>query len=1210
MAATGAYIIGAELDKFNNVWAVGRSLNRFDGSVLTYYTHLNSAVPSNEPYFLDTRSISIDEDSSKWVGCAYTPSLPTSLVFVVEGPYADPGTSWGPLEIVGSTGDSLDVPTIYASPFGEEVLAFVSPLNGGSGTGPAGVYGTTGGSLHVYNKVFRTWSEPAEGFTWPHIYDIKAKGILGATYEYYLATSDGIYIIPEGTLEVLSLEGGQQYIDQATIWNSKNTSLPTDIIYSIDFDENGNLWIGTDAGLVYWDQSKFYVWDSSSLSGLVNEQIYIVKSRPNGHVFFTAGNPNSGAGTGLYHFNGDTLTNYTTSNSDLPSDDIFAIMLSDHKSVNNGLTIYPNDVFLAAGNNIVKFDYVIPHIYATTKYTGTTGWNFVFYTPSTEALPTDEAKLPKANKYTWDYPSWQTYQPLYLQYKHPGLDPRNLFLEANLKAIADGRAANQDYWNLGLIPNYDAIELARSLQDSQWVDGVTGGLDTIITSTTYLDKKYIAGGYSTRDNIYFGPKNNLDPLEIANPNPTLPSYLPRSGQKVGFVAYYNEAGQVQDVLTIRGYDTQVCDVKSSPDEKSLYILGTYLGYVEVGSLIFSSTYPGAAGLTGGPTGGPIGFSNIQTPGITGSPYSYPWIYSGTQSIPATGPFVPSATGPIDVTAEGMFLLEIERNLGSETSYGGINFGATGSPIQSSYKLKDYRIFPGASSSNDPRSSSNSVDTVLYEKTLSLSVSDYEVNIAGTMEGGISTYKNEWDRNLDLPSTTEFIFSSWDGSSSYLKSGFWVSLGSELELLKTASTYGTGGNVIFNSVQKDQGTLTYLITGTSDSYSFSFLGTGATGGITGSVSPFYLIPNYYSEVTGYKYIQTNSAPLDVYQGINSEHKNGKYIIGTFYSGTASVGTYTSSQEPNYNGYSLLTVEITPSQSSINLLSNKILPVDLNTTSIGLDSIERGYEGQTYYSIFTEGGTSSNYIYKVNSSGGLNGSIGIYGTGHIKLSLDEKDNLFMGGHRVGETGPTALPVDLSTTSSSFTAFIPQYNPGVGIDLGNIISRAGSGAWTWADVHNSDNSIIVPILSTVFLSNYASSIFGKQNNQWILKDEKSGTPILDVKEIPYFIYTFTEPGYYSIQNKVEDANGNLYQVSKKAFIQVIDQSVPNASDPNPEFVNSVDYGYPPVNMRDVNQISQLSKDLLEQQAQIVKDLNRPTGSPLIIENDPNAFFTDPNQ
>ena len=65
MAATGAYVIGAELDKFNNVWAVGRSLNRFDGSVLTYYTHLNSAVPSNEPYFLDTRSISIDEDSSK-----------------------------------------------------------------------------------------------------------------------------------------------------------------------------------------------------------------------------------------------------------------------------------------------------------------------------------------------------------------------------------------------------------------------------------------------------------------------------------------------------------------------------------------------------------------------------------------------------------------------------------------------------------------------------------------------------------------------------------------------------------------------------------------------------------------------------------------------------------------------------------------------------------------------------------------------------------------------------------------------------------------------------------------------------------------------------------------------------------------------------------------------------------------------------------------
>ena len=100
MASTGAYINQAELDKYNIVWAVGRGLNRFDGNSSIYLTHLNSAVPSNGPYYLDTRSISIDEDSFKWVGCAYTTIFPTTpLVFVAAGQYAATGNSWSPQEI-------------------------------------------------------------------------------------------------------------------------------------------------------------------------------------------------------------------------------------------------------------------------------------------------------------------------------------------------------------------------------------------------------------------------------------------------------------------------------------------------------------------------------------------------------------------------------------------------------------------------------------------------------------------------------------------------------------------------------------------------------------------------------------------------------------------------------------------------------------------------------------------------------------------------------------------------------------------------------------------------------------------------------------------------------------------------------------------------------------------------------------------------------
>lgn len=1201
MASTGAYINQAELDKFNIVWSVGRSLNRFDGISSEYYTNLNSAVPGNGPYFLDTRSISIDENSVKWVGCAYSTVYPsTPLVFNVSGQYAESGISWSVSEITGSSNLDLEVPTIYASPFGDEVLAFISPLNGGFGTGPSGIGGITGGSLYSYNKIFRTWSEPAEEFIWPHIYDIKAKGLDGFRFEYYLATSEGIYIIPPGDLEILEFEGGTPYISQAEIWNSKNTSLPSDIINSIDFDEVGNLWIGTDNGISYWDGSKFYVWNSSNLPGLLSDKIYNVKSRPNGHVFFSAGNSLKGEGTGLYYFNGDTLVSYTTGTSDLVSDDIFSIMLAERKSSSNGFNILENDILIASGNSVGLFNYVIPHVYASSKFTGTTGWNFIYYTPTSEFLPTDEAKIPKANVYTWDYPSWRNYQNSYLAYKHPGLNQTNLFLDADLKAISDGRAGKQNYWNFGTLPQFSEVELTKSLQDTAWVNGITGGVNTI-TSSSYIDGKYIVGGYTSLDTTYFGEKNNTENLNLQNPNPTSPYYT-RSGQNVGYVAYYNEAGQVQDLVTIRGYETEVWSIEPSIKENSIYVLGSYKGYIESGELIWSSSYPGSAGLTGGPIGGPIGFANVNSPGITGSPYEYPWIYDGTQILPATGPFIP-ATGPIDTTAEGLFLMEIEKNIGSQTSYGGIDFGVTGD-FSTSYRLKQFRSFPAASSIYNPDSSSTNIDTVLYEKSISMSVSDYSVSIVGTLEGGISTGKNLFDSELDSAQTDEFLFSTWD--SPYLKSGFLLALGSEMELIKTDVSSSTGGNVIFNSVQRDKGTLTYLVTGSTNSGSFNFSESLVSGGITGSTGPFYMVVKENSSVLNSNFIETNLPSLDDFQSIDSSFLDGKFYWSTLYTGTGSFGNKSISEEPTYSGISILTASLTPSGSSVSINSNRVPFVNPNSSEIGINDFKVGKIGQKYYSVFSNGITPNNSIIKTDTeSGGISGSFILGGTGQVNLSLSSEGNLLIAGTRIGETGPTGLPVPQTSIETSFISISKQYIPPVGIDLGNIISRAGSGSWTWCDVYNSNDDIFVPLLSTVFFSNYASRIFGKQNNKWILIDEFSETVILDVKSIPYFIYTFTETGYYSIQNIVEDSNGNTYSISKKAFIKVTNESIIDAADPNPEFVNSADYGYPPVSTASNNQIYELSKDLLEQQAKITEESKKPFGSGLIIKNDPNATF-----
>jgi hypothetical protein len=223
--------------------------------------------------------------------------------------------------------------------------------------------------------------------------------------------------------------------------------------------------------------------------------------------------------------------------------------------------------------------------------------------------------------------------------------------------------------------------------------------------------------------------------------------------------------------------------------------------------------------------------------------------------------------------------------------------------------------------------------------------------------------------------------------------------------------------------------------------------------------------------------------------------------------------------------------------------------------------------------------------------------------LKMGVLPDLDIFIAGGNSGITGPTGLPYPAGNLS--FVSLSESYKPPIGIDLGNIISRAGSGAWTWVDVHNSSNDLYVPILSTVFFSNYDSSIFGKQNNRWILTNAKTGEVLLDVKFTPYFIYTFTVPGYYSLFNSVEDSFGNVYEITKPAFIKVVNQSIPKANDPNPLFVNSADYGYAPAGNGFENEAERLDKDMLEQQLAILARNRQPFGSGLVINNDENSTF-----
>ena len=78
MPGSSIYINQIDLDSNFFVWATGQDLRKFNGTTWEYYDSLNSAVPSGSPYYLDTRSISIDDKGILWGGIAQSSNGITS----------------------------------------------------------------------------------------------------------------------------------------------------------------------------------------------------------------------------------------------------------------------------------------------------------------------------------------------------------------------------------------------------------------------------------------------------------------------------------------------------------------------------------------------------------------------------------------------------------------------------------------------------------------------------------------------------------------------------------------------------------------------------------------------------------------------------------------------------------------------------------------------------------------------------------------------------------------------------------------------------------------------------------------------------------------------------------------------------------------------------------------------------------------------------
>lgn len=1335
MPSTSVYINQIALDNEYYVWASGQDLRRFNGSSWEYYNSVNTAMPSASPYYLDTRTLSIDPEDNVWVGAAQWPVSGGNdiAVFWLNTNNLSEGGYWS-FSDIGSFTEYQEVSNIYACPFGDDVLAFITPLNGVGGTagitGYTRIKGATGGRLFYYLKETDKWDETIPGYTWPHIYDIETKGVGGVDYRYYMGTAEGLFVVPQGQLEALQLSDGSQYIKQAIVYNTSTSGIISDSVYCLDFDEDGNLWIGTDLGLSYFDGTNFWNYPT-------NGPITSIKSRPNGHVFYSMGDGELGAGTGLWHFNGITHTQYTQSNSSLSGDNILGIELVESNTSQGPLIVRENSLWVLEYNFLGRFDYDIPHVYASSKYEGATGWNFSYYSATGDSAP-----LPKVNKYTWTYPDWQIYDSEYLAVKHPGLDPRNLFLTTKLQDIADGRAGKQPYWNNFPLPTYEQEVIAETIQPPKWtnpidyISGASGniGMVNITSSTTqtlYGETKYYVSGNIAPDlstgkySVNFGYYSDQTPAILTSSAPSINEGATGSDNttskgKTSFIVAYSESGYVDTILPFSGTSVDVQSLCSSTDGLYIYASGTFDKFIEVGEFLFGA-YPNLTGPTG-PTGAPVGITNTNIIGASGYPgigatanatptinsaqwltspgsgssvptgyldfgfdgytagatgtreslnmiyinftsitstnyqselenaltgqtirtfttgggiktnfYKITGVYSSGSSTAFSVTYVSGPTGQMAYYSENVqislfpyystvypytlyntqdqsdsqaiFVAKIGRDLGSRSSFTDIPTEGYSESVRKSYRINEFRYFPPLGT-YPGGTAYTSVDVSKYYLNLSVSHSAPSPVI-------FSTLKNAWDRTNDMVTSPE---SFGDPSSSDF--GSYIKMDADdLMLIDVRNTSNAGSGFYINSIKSLSSENGVLITGQSTTdFSMSGLNLVHPSPSPYSSYPFYLLigPTGSGITGGIINIGGTSSNL-WYNKILSDKDDSTYYVTTIFGdyGQGLTGSYFGNQivlgssDENY----LYTARITQQGVTKGLFSVKTGVSDRDMQLLKSDKLNNNQFFFSYQN--TPGATGYNTaLIKSNSSGKILDfeTLGDF-TGDCVFSSDEYSNVFGFGINTsgvtGYTGGTGSIVYYGSTGG-FSTLFEQYYPDLGINLGNIISRPGSGAWTWCDVHESDSYLEVPLMSTVILNNYSSSIYGKNNNTWILTDSSTGRELLNVKETPYFIYTFTESGYYTIYNRVEDSEGNVYEISKPGFINVINHKEKRADDPRPNFVDSADYGspVPPFNSRDY-QAMKLSKDLAIQEKEIMANNRVPFGSAIVIPNNPDATF-----
>ena len=172
-------------------------------------------------------------------------------------------------------------------------------------------------------------------------------------------------IAVEGNYIWVGTSGGLVKIDRTTgnmtFYNRANSGLPSNWVWSIAIDGQGNKWIGTGGGgLAKFDGVNWTVYNTGN-SGLPDNDVNAIAIDGQGNKWIGTGWIGIYGG-GLAKFDGARWTVYNTSNSGLPSNDVLAIAIDGQ-----------GNKWIGTGGGLAKFD----------------GVNWTVYNTSNSGLPSD-----------------------------------------------------------------------------------------------------------------------------------------------------------------------------------------------------------------------------------------------------------------------------------------------------------------------------------------------------------------------------------------------------------------------------------------------------------------------------------------------------------------------------------------------------------------------------------------------------------------------------------------------------------------------------------------------------------------------------------------------------------------------------------------------------------------------------------------------------